>query len=211
VSGGEREGLRYPDPIDWSLAHFLNNAVASRDWLEDPVTTLASAAVPAFAAVAVGLWLLSRPYADTRWKRASVSALASAALAMLTNQVISHLWQRPRPFDAHAGVELLASKSVDPSFPSDHAAAAFAIAVAVLLLSRRAGLPLLVLAVFVAFSRVALGVHYPSDVLAGAAIGALAAFVVATLGAPSVRGIVGLASRPLDPVYARVLSLGRSR
>jgi undecaprenyl-diphosphatase len=197
--------------MDWTLAHLVNHAVASRDWLEDPVTLLAKLAVPAFAVVAVGLWLLARPYGPALWKRASASALVAAAVAMLTNQVVSHAWERPRPYTAHPGADhLLAPASPDPSFPSDHAAAAFAIAVAVLLLSRRVGLPLLALAAFVAFSRVALGVHYPTDVLAGAAIGSVAAILVGTAGARWIERLVTLVSRATDPLLAR-LRLSRAR
>lgn len=192
--------------MDWELAHLVNRTVATRDWLEDPVTLLAAAAVPAFAAVSVGLWLLARPYGPVRWKRASVSALAATGLALLANQAISHAWRRERPFAAHpAAVDLLAPVTTDPSFPSDHAAAACAIAVAVLLVSARVGLPLLALAAFVAASRVAVGVHYPTDVLAGAAVGTVAALLVRTAGAGLVDRVVGAASRVTDPVLARVL------
>jgi undecaprenyl-diphosphatase len=126
--------------IDWSLFHTLNAGVATREWLEDPVTAFASLAVPLSAAATIALWFLARPYGGVRWKRASVSALTAAAIAMAANQIISHLWARPRPFTAHATLtHLLAARSPDPSFPSDHAAAAFAIAFAVLAFSRSAG------------------------------------------------------------------------
>src|SRR6187397_1968956 len=102
--------------------------VAAHDLVEDPVTALAAAAVPAYAVATVLLRLLDRPYARPRWKVASDSALMSAGVALLANQVIGHLWDRQRPFAAHPGaVHLLAARSSDPSFPSDHAAAAFAI------------------------------------------------------------------------------------
>lgn len=191
--------------MDWSLAHLLNGAVSSRDWLEDPVTLVASLAVPAFAAVSVGLWFLARPYAELRWKRASTSALVAAGIALAANQVISHAWQRPRPYATHPLADhLLTARSLDPSFPSDHAAAAFAIAIAVLFCSRRAGLVLVACASFVAASRVALGVHYPSDVLVGAGVGVLAAVLVATLGKPWITRIVTIASKLTDPVYSRL-------
>jgi undecaprenyl-diphosphatase len=98
----------------------------------------ASVLVPLVAVATFALWLLARPYASTRWKMATASALAAAAVAMLADQVIGHLWARPRPFVAHAGaVDLLTAPNPDPSFPSDHAAVAFAIAVAVLVVSRK--------------------------------------------------------------------------
>ncbi|MGN6816789.1 MAG: phosphatase PAP2 family protein [Solirubrobacterales bacterium] len=78
---------------------------------------------------------------------------------------------RARPFvaDPH-GVHLFAGHAADPGFPSDHATAAFAIAVAIFLRKRAWGIFALVAATVLSVGRVALGVHYPSDVLAGAAL-----------------------------------------
>jgi len=196
---------RYPGRIDWTLFHLINTGIATRDWLEDPVTTLAAAAVPLYALATAGLWLLARPFGDTRWKQASVAALGSAAVAMLASQAISHTWARSRPFTAHAGgTHLLAAASPDPSFPSDHATAAFAIAFAVLAFSRRAGAGFLAAATLIGLSRIALGVHYPTDVLAGAGVGWAAALLVTTLGRPWVTRIVTLLGRLSDPVLAPV-------
>lgn len=106
-----------------------------------------------------------------------ITAVVAALLALGTDQVISHIWDRPRPFTAHAHVLLLAA-STDPSFPSDHAAGAFAIAVALLIFWRRIGWLAVAYAAVLAFSRVYAGEHYVSDVLAGALVGTLAAVVV---------------------------------
>jgi len=161
--------------------------------------------VPLVAALTVSLWFVARPYGAPRWKLAATSALGSAAIALLANQVIAHVWARPRPFAAHPdAVHLLAARSADPSFPSDHAAAAFAIAIAVLAFSRVVGGSLLALAAVIALSRVALGLHYPGDVLAGAVVGAAAALLALGPGAPWVTRVVVLASRVSDPVLARV-------
>lgn len=104
-------------------------------------------------------------------------------------------------------MHLLAARTADPSFPSDHAAAAFAIAVAVFAFSRRAGGALLAVAVLIAVSRVALGVHYPVDVLAGAAVGAVSALLVVRPCAPRTTRIVVAVSRVSDPAVARVRRL----
>jgi undecaprenyl-diphosphatase len=86
---------------------------------------------------------------------------------------------------AHAAdAHLFIARSADSSFPSDHATAAFAIAVALLLRHRKAGWLALGMAVVLSVARVAVGTHYPSDVVAGAAVGTLAALV---LWHPSVR------------------------
>ena len=114
--------------------------------------------MPLFALATVGLWFLARPYGDARLKLACASGLASAAVALLANQAVAHLWERPRPYVDHAALtHLLSAPSADPSFPSDHAAAAFAIAVAVFAFSRRAGALFLAVATLVGVSRIALG------------------------------------------------------
>jgi undecaprenyl-diphosphatase len=166
---------------------------------------LAGAAVPLYALATALLWLVARPYGNTRWKQACVAALGSAVVAMLVNQAISHTWARPRPFAAHLdGTHLLAPASADPSFPSDHAAAAFAIAFAVLAFSWRAGAGFLAAATLIGLSRIALGLHYPTDVLAGAAVGWASALLVTTVGKPWVSRIVSLLSRVSDPLLAPV-------
>ena len=179
----------------------MNAGVATRDWLEDPSTVLAALAVPLYALATIALWFVARPYRSTRWKRASVSALTAAALALAVNQAIAHVWERPRPYVTHGlSTHLLSASSPDPSFPSDHAAAAFAIAFAVLAFSRAAGLGFLAAATLIALSRIALGLHYPSDVLAGALVGWMAATVVVHVGAPWIGRAVALLSRLSDPL-----------
>jgi membrane-associated phospholipid phosphatase len=191
--------------MDWAIFHAVNAGVATRDWLEDPVTALADALVPLYALATVALWLLARPYGNPRWKLASASALTAAAVALAVNQVVSHLWARPRPFTDHPDLtHVLAARTTDPSFPSDHAAAAFAIAFAVLAFSRRAGALFLVAATAIGLSRIALGMHYPSDVVAGALVGFGAATLVTTLGSPWLARLVALVGRVTDPLLRPV-------
>lgn len=109
----------------------------------------------------------------------------SALLALGVAHIIADLWARPRPYVAHPDVHLFIARSADPSFPSDHATAAFAIAVALFLRHRKAGWIAVAMATVLAVARVAVGTHYPGDVAAGALIGATAALV---FWHPSVRG-----------------------
>lgn len=108
-----------------------------------------------------------------------IAAGFSALLALGAAQVIAHIWERPRPYIAHPGdAHLFIAASHDPSFPSDHATAAFAIAVALLLRHRKAGILALVMAVTLCLARVAVGTHYPGDVLGGALLGTAAALIL---------------------------------
>jgi undecaprenyl-diphosphatase len=157
--------------------------------------------VALYAAATIALWFLARPYGRPKWKLASTSALTAAATAMLANPVISHLWERPRPFAAHPALtHLLAAPSPDPSFPSDHAAAAFAIAFAVLAFSRRGGILFLASATLIGLDRIALGLHYPTDVLAGLCVGWAAALLVTSAGRTWIERLVRAGSRISDPL-----------
>jgi len=131
---------------------------------------------------------------------------------MSANQVIAHVWDRPRPFTAHAAAtHLLSAPSPDPSFPSDHAAAAFAIAFCVLAFSRWAGAGFLAAATFIGLSRIALGMHYPSDVLAGVLVGWLSALLVVHLGGPIVSRVAELVGHMTDPLVAPIWTRIASR
>ena len=152
---------------------------------------------------------MSRPQGARRLRLACVSALAAAAGGLLLNQAISHLWIRERPYVEHPhSLVLFTPPSHDPSFPSDHATAAFAIAVAVLFFNRRLGAVFLVFAAAIACSRVLLAMHYPTDVLAGALTGTLAAVVVCTLGRRLVFRLTALAARVTDPLLQPLWRFG---
>jgi undecaprenyl-diphosphatase len=201
--GAGSEG--YTRRIDWSLVHDLNAPLRSSDGAEDLLEWFATVSVPLFALLVALLWLGDRPGGPVRWRLACASALASAGVGLLANMAIGSLWFRERPFSAHPGqVVLVAGGSGDPSFPSDHATAAFAAGFAVFLVSRRAGALFLAFAVATGLSRVAVGLHYPSDVAAGAVIGFLCAVVVHRLARRPLRPAVELASRLTDPLAGRL-------
>jgi undecaprenyl-diphosphatase len=148
---------------------------------------------------------VSRPPGTSFWRLASVSALIAAAVALVANQAIAYVWDRPRPFTTHAvATHLLSAPSPDPSFPSDHAAAAFAIAFGVLAFSRWAGVGFLSAATLIGLSRIALGMHYPSDVLAGLVVGWAAAMLVTRLGRRPVERLTEIVGRVSDPVVCPV-------
>lgn len=140
-----------------------------------------------------------------RWKIACVSGLTAAALALLCAQVISHLWARERPFQAHpAQTLLLAPPSSDASLPSDHAGAAFAVAFSVALVGgRRLGALFLGAATIVALTRVFAGLHYPGDAAGGTLIGFVATVAVYLAGRNRRSPIVGALSRVTDPLTTR--------
>lgn len=191
--------------MDLRVFEFLNGALRGRDALEDFVTAFSAWSVPLFAAATLLLWFLDRPGSALRWRLVTVSACTAAGLGLLVNQAIGHIWFRERPYAAHPGhADLLASPSGDPSFPSDHATAAFAIAFTVLFFSMRIGSVLLAAAGAIGVSRILVGLHYPSDVLAGAVIGLACAAFVTLVARKPVERVTALVSRVADPVVAGI-------
>lgn len=102
----------------------------------------------------------------------------SIAFAHLISQILKPVIARPRPFMAYPGHDLLIHTPGGYSCPSGHSASSFAAATILCLASRNLGMAALVLALAIAFSRIFLFVHYPSDTLIGALLGVLSAFFI---------------------------------
>lgn len=165
--------------MDFDLYGAINGFAAHHDWAEDPLRFFAIQGQVFFVLLLAGLFLLRGKWRSAAGRHGVIAAGFSAALALGMAQIISRLVQRPRPYVTHPHTaHLFLPVSHDFSFPSDHATAAFAIAVALLLRHRRAGILALAMAVVLSVARVAAGTHYPSDVLAGAALGAAAALLL---------------------------------
>ncbi len=103
--------------------------------------------------------------------------IGSALVARLgVTEVIRAFLHRPRPFLALGLTPLIPESSW--SFPSGHAMFFFALSTAVYLYEKKWGIAFLVASGVIGLARVASGVHYPSDVVAGALLGALTAYLV---------------------------------
>ena len=109
-------------------------------------------------------------------------AIALVMGVLICNVTLKPLIGRPRPYDyqlEHFGVtiKLLIDAQHDYSFPSGHTIASFEAAVALLLNDKRMGIPAMVIAVLVTFSRLYLYVHYPADVIFSIIVGTAFAFI----------------------------------
>src|SRR4051794_12352604 len=183
--------------MDYTVFHRVNVFSAHHTWLAHAVNWFETFGVALYAAAVIVLWLATAPGEERRWKMASLSGGISAFVALGINQVIAQVWHRPRPYESHTGVYHL-TQSHDPSFPSDHASAAFGIAFGIYFIDRRVGRFFLGVAVLIAAGRVVIGAHYPADVIASLFVGAAAGALVAVVGRPLLFRLVLLLERISD-------------
>lgn len=134
------------------------------------------AVMPVITSLAKGgiIWIIAAVllliFKKTRKTGVSV-ALALIGGLIIGNLILKNVVGRIRPYDFNEGIEILVARLSDFSFPSGHTLASFEAATVLMIRDKRLGVPALVLAVIIAFSRLYLYVHYPTDVLAGIILG----------------------------------------
>ncbi|MFF9865484.1 phosphatase PAP2 family protein [Streptomyces sp. NPDC013953] len=124
-----------------------------------------------------------------------VWAPLAAGIALLVNIPIRGFVERPRPFLEHQGLEVLVDGKTDFSFVSDHATMAMGIGVALFLAHRWSGLAAIGLALAEGFCRVYMGVHYPTDVVGGFALGTAVALLLAPVALALLTPVVSAVAR----------------
>ncbi|WP_137930266.1 phosphatase PAP2 family protein [Mesorhizobium comanense] len=162
--------------LDAAITAWINTWAGQAPAIDPMMIGVSTVGVPLMVLAVASQWWL--PRRDPAIRHVLVAAGLSFLLGLGINQLILLFIQRARPYEADV-THLIIDRTVDFSFPSDHATAGFAIAAAFLVhgLSRR-GLCFLAAAVLIGVSRIYLGTHYVSDVAGGAATGFLAALLV---------------------------------
>lgn len=132
-----------------------------------------------YSATAGIIWLVLGALIMWSGRRADgASMMLSVVLALcICDLVLKPIVDRDRPFD-ELDLDVLMSIPTTSSFPSGHTASAFAGAVSLLMIDRRWGIAALAYAALVALSRVYVCAHWPTDVIAGAVLGAAMAAIV---------------------------------
>jgi undecaprenyl-diphosphatase len=130
------------------------------------------------------VWILLGVGAALVWRRPAVVGIVALAVwgSDLLALGIKAAVARPRPFLSIPDPEPLILGVVGDSFPSGHAATSFAGAATLVRFLPRSWAVLFVLAAAIAFSRVYVGVHYPTDVVGGAILGLAVALALGFLG-----------------------------
>lgn len=180
----------------------MNGVARHTPWLHGTVVAYANDGIVLFGLLLIGGFLFARSRRDPLLVARALLAGAGVLLAVAVNQPIVHAVAERRPYDLLPGVLVLVHRSVDASFPSDHATMAGAAAAGLLLLDRRLGIVTAVAALLMAFARVYVGAHFPVDVLAGLAVGAIVALLVQVAAPALARVVERLERTPLRPVLA---------
>lgn len=153
------------------------------DWIQSIRTPLGDVVMPWISALgnAGMIWIVLAAVLllipKTR-KSGVILALALCVDVLMCNVILKNVFARIRPCDVNTTVQLLIARPVDFSFPSGHTAASFASAAALFFAGeKKLWKPVLVLAVLIAFSRLYLYVHYPTDILGGIVVGVTAGYL----------------------------------
>lgn len=96
---------------------------------------------------------------------------------LVCNATIKPIVNRIRPYDLNTTVQLIVPPEIDPSFPSGHTFFAFSAATICFLYDKKLGIIMYLIAILIAFSRLYLYIHFPTDVLCGAIFGTLTALL----------------------------------
>lgn len=121
------------------------------------------------------------PEQEIRWRdlaKHSLIALFAGALAWSVSEIIKYYYFSPRPFLALTNVNLLFQHGGVDSFPSGHAITTFAVSSVLYIYHKKLGITYLILSVIVVLARVTSGVHWPSDIMAGALLGIIIAILL---------------------------------
>ena len=189
--------------IDEKVFFWINGLAGRVAWIDDVIRVLSCDVfiTVMFIIVLLAIWFAGRDReARERNQRGVLCALASMGIANLLVFILDAMLQdRVRPCDKFpAQVHLLFYHPTDPSFPSNAAAAAFAVAMGMWVYNRKLGYILLIPAVIISFGRVYIGVHYPLDILGGFAVAIVATgivFAAMKLGRPIIDLILKLARK----------------
>ena len=160
--------------IDFSILDFIQNNLRSAFGdIFFPFITMLNERGEIWISIALIFFIFKKT------RKLSIVILISLAFsALFGNLVLKPIFERARPFLSNPSIVLLINAPKGYSFPSGHTITSFASAVPIFMFSKKLGIPALILASLIAFSRLYLYVHFPTDVLAGILLGTCVSIII---------------------------------
>lgn len=164
--------------MDGSILIWIQDNIR-QEWLTPVMKVITSLGNAGLVWIALSVVLVC--FRKTR--RAGIGcAIALICSLIINNLILKNLVARTRPYEVVDGLKLLVAKASDYSFPSGHSGSSFAASVVMLrLLPKKFGIPAIILATLIALSRLYVGIHYPTDVLAGIITGTICGIIAIKL------------------------------
>ena len=188
--------------LDTRIFLAVNAFARATPWLHPIALAFGNYGVVLFGALMLAGWWTARTATDSAPMAAAVWTPLAALLALGVNQPIADGVGRTRPCNALHDIVVLHCNT-DPGLPSDHAVLAGAATAGLWLVSRRLGILAVLASLAMGFARIYVGAHYPKDVLAGYALGAVTAFAGYLLFRSPLRYLISAMRRsPLSVLVA---------
>jgi len=160
--------------MNQSIFIFINNFAEQWSWL-DALMVFSAEDLMYVIVLAVLIYAI---WDYKKWRDLAIVAIGSALVARFgVATLIRHFYYHLRPYWLLPQTHLLLARETESSFPSGHTIFVFALATGVYRYNKKAGICFYILAGLVGLSRIFAGVHWPYDVVAGAVLGILTAFI----------------------------------
>ncbi len=166
--------MNFIQNVDLDILNFIQHNIRTSflDSVMPSITTLGNSGI-IWIVIAIILLFMKK------YRKVGILMLITLIFThALGSGIIKNIVKRPRPFILIDNIELLIKKPSGFSFPSGHASIAFASATILSYYIKKTRIPIFILAFIIAFSRLYLFVHYPSDVLVGAILGIICSFII---------------------------------
>ena len=180
--------------VNTQIFYDINDFARQTPWLHPILAGYADYGVVVFAVLMLLGWWSARKAVDEAAMVAAVWTPLGVVAAALVYDPIAFAVNETRPCNALHDIVVLHCNT-DGGFPSIHAVIAAAVTAGTWLVNRKLGLLALAAAAVMAFARVYIGAHYPLDVLAGLALGAVVSVVGYVLAKPVLRRVLALVAR----------------
>lgn len=176
-----RENFRFPAlminkmNLDLFLFNFVNGFAGRWQWLD--YLAMFCAEYLGYVLILVLLVFLAVNF-KKYWRMVAESLIAAVLTRFVLAEIIRWLWFRPRPFVSLHLAPLVNQSPAEASFPSGHASFFFALSTIIYFYNKKLGIIFYVGSFLIVLARVFVGIHWPSDILAGAVLGILMGYIL---------------------------------